>query len=73
MKKLILFLVLIGTAFTGIESKAQYNVIKINPLSAGLHTASIAWEHTINWNTSIQIGASYTPAVDGAFEALINA
>jgi len=64
MKKLILFLVLIGTAFTGTESKAQYNVIKINPLSAGLHTASIAWEHTINWNTSIQIGASYTPALE---------
>jgi len=64
MKKIILSLVLIGTTLIATESKAQYNVIKINPLSAGLHTASIAWEHTINWNTSIQIGASYTPATE---------
>ena len=64
MKKIILSLLLIGTTLIATESKAQYNVIKINPLSAGLHTASIAWEHTINWNTSIQIGASYTPPIE---------
>ena len=61
MKKIILSLVLIGSAIMATESKAQYNVIKINPISIGLRTASIAYEHTINWNTSIQMGISYTP------------
>jgi len=64
MKKLILSLLFIVTTFAVTETKAQHNVVKINPLSAGLHTASIAWEHTLNWNTSIQIGASYTPSVE---------
>jgi hypothetical protein len=64
MKKIILSLLFIVTTFTVTETKAQYNVVKINPISAGLHTASIAWEHTLNWNTSIQIGTSYTPAIE---------
>ena len=64
MKKLILSLLFIVTTFAVTETKAQYNIVKISPFSAGLYTASIAWEHTINWNTSIQIGASYTPDVE---------
>lgn len=59
MKKLILLLVLIATAIVTTESKAQYNIIKtdLSLLNPGKHQ-SIHFEHTINWNTSIEIGAA---------------
>jgi hypothetical protein len=57
MKKLILSLVFIVSAIGATELKAQYNIIKtdLSLLNPTKHH-SIHFEHTINWNTSIEMG-----------------
>jgi hypothetical protein len=64
MKKLILSLVLIGTAFITTEVKAQKNVIKANILSPAFYSGSISFEHAFNWAMSYDVGISYTPATE---------
>lgn len=64
MKKFILSLVLIGTAFIATETNAQKNVIKTNILSPALYSGSISFEHVFNWAMSYEVGVSYTPATD---------
>jgi len=64
MKKIILSLLLIGTAFTASEVKAQKNVIKANILSPAFYSGSISFEHAFNWAMSYDVGVSYTPATE---------
>jgi len=64
MKKIILSLVLISTAFVATETKAQKNVIKTNILSPALYSGSISFEHAFNWAMSYEVGISYTPATE---------
>ena len=62
MKKIILSLVLVGSAFIATETKAQKNVIKTNILSPALYSGSVSFEHAFNWAMSYDVGISYTPA-----------
>jgi hypothetical protein len=57
MKKLILSLLFIVTSIGSTELKAQYSIIKtdLSLLNPTKHQ-SIHFEHTINWNTSIEMG-----------------
>jgi hypothetical protein len=64
MKKFILSLVLIGTAYITTEVKAQKNVIKTNILSPAFYSGSISFEHAFNWAMSYDVGISYTPATE---------
>ena len=63
MKKIILSLVLVATAFITNEIQAQHNAIKTGVFDPILGVYGLEFEHSFNWSTSYQVGAAIiTPA-----------